>query len=134
MKLTKVTNIAQVEGELKPVFQSISVVFREMNQAVNGNLTLGDNIIGLFQEQTIHTAATYSTGAFNPLIIPWSFTQKSPQSVIVAQVQQGSNQTRLLTPVTCVEWSFDPIKRTINIPYVTGLANSRKYTITFEAK
>lgn len=116
--------------------QSLVSVLREVHTALRNNLTLGDNVIGAFPQINVATAATYTGGTFQPIVLPWAYAdKKSPQSVIVAQVINPSNQQdRLLSSVTCQNWTYDSVKQVINISYIAGLNNSSKYTITFEVK
>lgn len=113
----------------------LSSVLNQMLLALQGNLSIGDNLIGVVTSKTITTDASYSTGTFTPIRIYWTpGSQNLPQTVLVGKVSVPSTQSMPLAAMTAQNWVYDFSSQAIVINYVSGLANSSTYTITFEAK
>jgi hypothetical protein len=125
-------NLQDAPSWMDKLLQPLNQVFNQVIQALQSNLTLEDNVVGQIRSVTFNTDASYTaTNAFNTLIVPWAFpNKKRPQAVIVGQVSQPSNQAVINKPVMVPSWIYDGVS-SIRIPYITGLADSSQYTITF---
>jgi len=101
-------------------------------QALSGNLSIGDNVIGIVQQVSFTTSATYNTGTFTAIRLNWiPGNRKLPQTVLVGKVIATTVPT---TAVTAHNWTYDAQSSAIIVNYVSGLANSTTYTITLECK
>jgi hypothetical protein len=128
MKITKTFNVQPNN------WPSLIATLRDAYTALVSNLTFEDNIIGQFSTITLTTAANYTGGTFQPIVVPWNFAEKkTPQSVLVGQVIVPSSNFPLLSAVS-TQWTYDSTKQVINILYIAGLNNSCQYTITLECK
>jgi len=113
----------------------LSTIISQFLLALQGNLTIGDNLIGVVSSYTFSTGSAYNTGTFTPIRIYWTpGNQNLPQSVIVGKVVVPSTQSMPLTAITAHNWTYDVGSQAILINYVAGLANSGTYTLTFECK
>lgn len=139
MKITARASLAQtVENtgnNISALVRTLSAIIRDYQQALSGNLTLGDNVTGQFNTITVETQPLYANGKFQAVVVPWLAPQvKAPQSVLVGQVVQPASQNTVLTTGHSVAWSYNSTNSTINISYITGLLPKSKYTITLESK
>lgn len=140
MKITQPFNVTQfaslMGGAQEAGWKQLIALLRDMYTAMTTNLTLGDNFVGLYFSASITTQPTYLGGDFNPIVIPWPYASKKiPQSCIIAQVVNPSNQQdRLLSAVTCQSWSYDSLRQVVTVPYITGLNNSAKYVVVFKVE
>jgi len=111
----------------------LSSVINQMLLALQGNLSVGDNVIGVVDTKTITTDPSYSTGKFTPIRIYWTpGSFNLPRSVVVGHVSIPSNQAKTYTAISAHDWTYDYASQAILINYVGGLANSSTYTITFQ--
>ena len=109
----------------------LNLTLGQVTQALAQNLTIGDNVIGAIASITFTTDAAYTTGTFNAVVVPWPFGKsKSPQIVLVGNVTYPSTQPVLLTAVTVAQWDYNFVTPSINIRYISGLANSSTYTVS----
>jgi hypothetical protein len=116
---------------INPLNQS----FTDIYNALNSNLTIGDNIVGTKQVVKFKTSATYTSGSFTNISFIWPGSVKNPPFEIrVGKVEVPSFQSVILTSVTVNRWIFNAASSTISIQYITGLANSSTYTINIIAQ
>lgn len=136
MKLTNFFNVNRenlpgsddwVEYLLGPLNSSLYGIW----QALNQNLTIGDNLIGQTTVLNVSTSSTYSSGQFTPVRVPWNFAGKQrPVHVLVTNVTQPSSQPNILNTVSIPSWTYEFSSGSIQIPYIAGLADSRSYQLT----
>lgn len=97
--------------------------------ALNKNLTIGDNIVGMYKTLRIVAGA-------NPEDNTQKFTHtlkiKPTGVTIVAVTQIGATYTVLTSAVWC-NWHLG-IDGQINIDAITGLTNTEQYDITFRVE
>lgn len=107
----------------------------QMLLALQSNLSIGDNLIGVVSSYTFTTGAAYTGGTFTPIRIYWTPGNANlPRTVLVGQVTVPSTQATPLTAIAAHNWTYDYTSQSVIINYVAGLANSSTYTITFEVK
>lgn len=117
--------------------QTVVSTFNLFNQdalnAVNGRLTIGDNLNGQVNTVSFVTPANYAAGGF-PAV---SFQYKGkfrPSSLILGDISQTKPIGTILL-ATSLQWSYnnnvDP--PVITVTYVAGLAPSQQYSATFIA-
>ena len=113
----------------------LSSILSQLLIALQGNLTIGDNLIGVVSSKQFTTGAAYTTGTFTPIRIYWApGNQNLPQTVLVGRVFVPSSQAAPLNAIAAHNWVYEPQSQSIVINYVAGLANNSTYTITFECK
>lgn len=101
-------------------------------QAFNKNITHGDNIQCVIRTVEVTTALTYSgiSKTWTPISFDFPYRIK-PSGVFVVNCQlQGPVYTPTYAAQGC-DWSYQAGVITIN--YVSGLADSKTYDITFYA-
>ena len=128
-------NFPEESSWISNLLSPLNSVFSQVLLALQGNLTIGDNLIGVVATYTFTTSSTYSTGSFTPIRVYWTpGNQNLPQTVIVGRVAVPSTQAAPLTAVAAHNWVYDYTSQSITINYVAGLANSSTYTVTLECK
>jgi hypothetical protein len=99
----------------------------EIYNSYNKNITLNDNISSQIKTLDIATVSTYSTGTFTE--IKFSSSLKNRMSILlIGQVIQEDD------PSVKYNYCFPSWvdnNGLITIRYISGLANSKKYKITF---
>jgi hypothetical protein len=126
-------NFPQQSDWIGPLLSELSEVFTEVILGLQGNLSVGDNLIGVVTTQNVITGPSYATGIFTPVRIYWTpGSFNPPKSVVVGHVITPSNQAKTFTAITAQDWTYDYGSQAIVINYVAGLAASSNYTITFQ--
>jgi hypothetical protein len=110
----------------------LNLTINQILQALQTNLVLEDNIVGIIRTERFITRADYtSANGFNEIILTWPFpVKKRPQYVSIGGTEQPSNQPPLLKPITIPTWSYDQVS-TVRIPFITGLESNSTYVMTF---
>ena len=113
----------------------LSNSFTDVYLALNGNLTIGDNIVGTRKTITFTTSPTYTAGKFTSFTFPWpAGLRNPPYEIRVGKVSVPSPQSQPLTAITINNWVFNAASSSITVLYVTGLANSTTYTLNIVAQ
>lgn len=113
-----------IERLLTPLNQFMASVF----QALNGDLTFGTNIRASIRELRFNTSATYSTGDFPELAFASGLKVKA-NGCLILQLNESTDPEEPLTGASVANW----IERNgrIVVKYISGLENSKKYTVRF---
>jgi hypothetical protein len=120
-------------GWIGNLLSPLSSVVNQLLLALQGNLSVGDNITGVVDTKTITTDPSYSTGKFTPIRIYWTpGGLNQPTCVVIGRVTTPSNQAKTYTAISAHDWAYDYASQAIVVNYVGGLANSSTYTITFQ--
>lgn len=128
-------NFPKESSWIGSLLQPLSNALSQLLLALRGNLSIGDNLIGVVSSYKLTTSATYTSGTFTPIRVYWTpGNQNLPKTVFVGQVVVPSTQAAPLTAITATNWFYDIGSQAVVINYVAGLANSSTYTITFECK
>ena len=117
-----------VESLLSPLNSS----FSQIQSALSGNLTIGDNVVGQLSNIQVRTSSTYiSLKTFTPVRIPWAPGNKAaPKFINIGNCIVPSNQVAQTTGLSVPTWTFDFASSSIVIPYIAGLADNSTYSIT----
>lgn len=103
------------------LFNILNIFNEQVSLALDGNLTLGENVTGKVLE------ASFTTGAsFVPFTVPVSGSTIS--SVSIGFIQNVDNPSEVITnAVTLTSWT--QLSKQLKINYVTGLAANTRYKI-----
>lgn len=98
---------------------------------LNGGLTFGNNIAAQIEVLSVTTGSTYNTGVFTPIKFTKTLTAKA-QGLIIVQItnETNANYTVITTAVGALDWQ-DLGNGSIQINFISGLANSSTYNVTF---
>lgn len=114
-----------IERLLNPLNQFMASVY----QALNGALTFGTNIRGSVRELRFNTSATYDTGDFTPLEFPTGLGGVKAIGCLILQLNESASAETVLTGASVANWTERNGR--IAVKYISGLANSTKYTVRF---
>lgn len=99
---------------------------------LNGRLDVGSNIRAAFVERSFTTLSTYSTGGWNNITFQNTLGIKA-RGCFIAEIHPVSEGTYIpITNSVSVDWR--DINNTITVYYISGLANSTKYNVTFKVE
>ena len=103
------------------LFNILNIFNEQVNLALSGNLTLGENISGRVVE------ASFTTGSsFVPFTIPVNVDQIS--SVTIGFIQNQDNPSEVITnAVSLTSWT--QISKQLKVNFITGLATNARYKI-----
>lgn len=109
-----------------------------LSAGIRGGLDIGDNLVGIRSGYIkLTTGPKYTSGVFTPILLSWSseisFKSTGPDEVRVGNCLPANNSV-ITSAVTIPTFSFNSNNNSISIPYITGLANSTTYNITFVAQ
>ena len=105
----------------------INQFMEEIYQSYNRNLTIPENVAGQIKTLDVVTDTNYSTGTFTQ--IKFSSELKRRMTILlIGQVVQSDDPT---TKYNYCFPSWEDSNGTIVVRYISGLANSKKYKITF---
>lgn len=95
--------------------------------ALNRQLTFQENITCNLRELVVNTASNYTTGTFTPITFPTNLRGRKPIGVLILQITEstGAVITNAVTP------SWVDLSGQIQINYISGLENSKQYTVLF---
>lgn len=102
--------------------------------ALSGNLTVGENIVGQVKSLQFRTGADYGNPAednhgFTEFSFKHSLRNRKPTAVILGQLYNSDTvEAPFYDPVTL---SWKEANGNVTITYMTGLAISSTYTVTF---
>ena len=119
--------------EAPPWMERIVSPLNTWNEQVNRELQqlqFGSNIVGTIYPTTITTSATYTSGDFNPINIPWRYPFRVNGIMLIKCQDTNSPSSILLTPIGPPQWRQQTANN-VQITYLAGLANSNKYDVTF---
>lgn len=110
----------------------LNTFMQNVYTALDQNLTIGPNIVGLHKQLTFRTGADYGDAmvdnhGFTPVTFTHSLKMR-PQSVILSQISIKGSTVTIYDPVT-VQWTES--NGVVSVNYITGLAVSTQYTATF---
>jgi len=114
---------------IERLFIPLNLFLEQTYTLVNKNLTIGDNISGKWFTTSFSTGASYTTGAFEPILIPWDVS-KSCEAVIVGYVREASDSYTVITNAVSVDWLQISASQ-VRVNYIAGLQNSKKYNAKF---
>lgn len=122
-----------VPKELEPIIDRL--IFQLNNfltttyDALNRNLTVGDNVVGMYKALRITAGAAAGN---NTLKFTHTLKQKPTGVTIVAVTQVGSVYT-VLTSAVWANWHLDT-NGLINIDAITGLTATKQYDLVFRVE
>lgn len=126
-------DFTDVPKEFEPILDrllfQINSFFTTTYDALNKNLTLGDNIVGMYKTLRVTAGAAANNNTIN---FTHTLKVKPTGVTIVAVAQVGSSYTVLTSAVWC-NWHLG-IDGQINIDAITGLTNTKQYDITFRVE
>jgi hypothetical protein len=98
--------------------------------ALAGNLTIGDNVVGMFKtfEITAGAAAINNTFTFTHTL------KTKPQACHVVKVEQIAGTTVPITSPVFVSWHVGEDANQIEIDAITGLTAASRYNITVKVE
>lgn len=101
--------------------------------ALNNNLTIGQNITGLFVTLQIQTPSDYAAGGFPTTTFSWPYA-KSVDGVFIASLREvtTANSYVVQTNAISVDWQ-QLTSNQVTINYIAGLAASKVYNVKFMA-
>lgn len=123
--LTRETFADVEEDWPEPLLKSVNTFQEQVFNGLNKQITLSDNIQSRVVELTFTTASDYTTNdTFQPLNIALTF---KATAVFIAQLIAPNNAiiTTAFTPC----WYFT--NSGISVKFISGLADSTKYTARF---
>lgn len=116
-------------GWIERLITPLNIFLEQTYSLFNSNLTVGDNINGRLIQTTFSTPSDYSTGGFTTFLIPWNKTVNA-NIVTLGYIKPSANLLSVITEPTSVQWNQINTAN-IRIDYITGLADSTKYTVRF---
>ena len=125
-------NLPESPAWVEYLLSPLNSVIQNIYLALQGNLSIGDNLIGQSSTVQVQTGSTYiSSGTFSPVVVPWNAGAKaSPSVVLVGRVVKPSNLPAQVLTVSVPSWTYNFSSQSITIPYIAGLADSSSYQIT----
>lgn len=111
-----------IEQLLVPLNLFMSSVYDNLNHG----LTFPQNIRSSTRELTFSTSATYTTGDFTHLIFASGIPTRVA-GVLVLQITEVAAQPDVITGAVTLDWTED--NQGVRVRYVSGLANSKRYTV-----
>lgn len=123
----RVDGLKDVPDWGKAVVTSLNKFMREVISALT-RLTFKENFDAGVSTVTFATSATYTGGDFVPLL--FTAPVGGVTGVITTKVVDTVTPSNKILPgTTSTNWTTDRAK--VTLTYVSGLANSTQYTITF---
>lgn len=109
------------------ILSVVNQFMEEIYNSYNKNLTLNDNISSQIKTLDITTDANYTTGTFTEI----KFTSDLKNRMSILLIGQVIQQDDPSTKYNYCFPSWLDNNGLITIRYISGLANSKKYKITF---
>lgn len=104
----------------------LNTFMESIYSALRKDITFTENIACNIRDFTIQTKSTYSTGGWELITFPSGLRTK-PSGVLLLQVV---DQTDPYTPMTtAVSLDWQDLSGNIQIRYISGLADSKKYLL-----
>lgn len=125
-------NLPEAPDWVDALLGPLNSSFNQIQLALSGNLTIGDNLVGQLSSSTVKTGNTYiSAKTFTPIRIPWVPGNKaSPKFINIGNCVVPSNQAPQTKGLSIPSWTFDFASSSIVIPYIDGLTDNSTYFIT----
>lgn len=105
---------------------TLTIFMESVYSALNKDITFTENIACNIREFVINTKNNYTSGNFDAFTFPSGLRSK-PNGVIVLSVTNQTNPDTLFTSAVSLDWR--DLSGQIQIRNITGLDNSKKYTI-----
>lgn len=111
------------------MMQTINFVNEDVITALNGRLTVGDNVSGLITTFSVTPLAGYVGGDFTPITFQYSAFQR-PSVCLLGSVKDTSGD--VILNATSLQWSYSnsTSPAVISINYISGLTFGKSYTCT----
>lgn len=128
---TKQITIEELQGsadqKIEALVRPINLFIRDVNQALNQDLTLGDNVDAQIITIAVQTSSAYPT--FDA--VNFSLTTKhTPYGAHLINIIKDSDTEYVFTSAVWVDVYFPAGESYGTIRHITGLAASTNYTIT----
>jgi hypothetical protein len=107
---------------IEPLLNAFNAFCDQTSSLLSGNIEVEQNAVSRIASVSFTTPTDYATGGFPVLRVAWPF----PRSVRIVTLGKLSGPTRILTPVSLIEWSY--ASGQVSIGYIAGLAASTSYT------
>lgn len=116
------------------IFNNLNLFGEQVVNTLNKNLVIGENVQGQKFSVTFTTSPTYVMGDFTPLVLSYT-GGGTPTCLVLGHTLKADNTPVGNFSVSVADWSLNINKKpaTITINYISGLANSTKYTVNMVA-
>lgn len=109
---------------LFPMLSTYNTFNQAVYDALNGQVTFGDNVRCQIKELTFRTSSTYSTGNWDGLSFLCDLKVKA-SGLFLMQILRTDGA--VIDDPVFVNWEY--VNGYIEIPWVTGLVDATQYTI-----
>lgn len=97
-----------------------------VHQALNGNLSFGDNVLGSIKTITFKTRADYTVYGWDAINLTNPLNKKV-DAVLIGQIQKVADTYQPIYQPTSLDWI--QLNTNITINYITGLDDSSSYVV-----
>ena len=106
----------------------LNLFFENVYNALDGNITFGDNIESQTKEVTFQTSSAYDGTQANFDVIQFpNGLKRSPNGMLLLQITQVEDAFTSITTAPYVNWLS--VNQVINIYLITGLTASKSYKL-----
>jgi hypothetical protein len=120
-------DLKEAPSWIEKMLYPVNSFFESVYSALNKDLTFADNIVSQIKEIQFTTASDY---VLNDTFEVLNFThtlKNKPIGCIVLQIYQRTDDYQTITTPVTIDWI--EINGVISINFVTGLDDSKKYTL-----
>jgi hypothetical protein len=103
---------------------TLSIFMESVYSALNRDISFTENIACNIRDFVVSTKSNYTSGGWEALTFPSGLRFK-PSGVLILQISD-TDQSVITSPVS-LDWQ--DLSGTIQIRYISGLANSKKYNV-----
>ena len=128
IKSIRVEDIGANTPEWLPNLLGPLTIFMEaIYSALNKQLTFQENIACNLRQLAVNTSSGYTGGAFTPIVFPTNLNGRKPIGCLILQITESTGA--VITNAVSPSWL--DLSGQIQINYISGLANSKQYNVTF---
>lgn len=110
-----------------PFLTQVNTFFSAVYDALNGQLTFGDNIAGFFKTLTFSTLSTYTaSGTWNQISF-LNTLRKKATGVLIMQISQQAGSYTPIKKAVSLDWT--ELNGSIILGFVSGLNDSTTYNL-----
>lgn len=113
---------------LERLLDQINLFMDSVYLALARNLTFQENIRSNIRELTFTTSGGYDTGTFTPLRFATGLGVKAIGLLVLQLFETSDADEPILEPVVA---NWNEVNGEIRVKYISGLANSTRYTARF---
>lgn len=115
----------EVPTWLESLMYPINSFLQLVSQAMQGQLTIGDNVQGQYKSITFTTLSDYSLGNWTVIDVSTSLVKKV-DAVLIAQINKQSSIGEVITLPVSLDWK--QVNTVVKLNYIAGLEDNVTYT------